>query len=265
MNDLLRDAVERLRSAGIESSRAEARLLWECATAGGAEFEILLQRRLAREPIAYITGHKEFWSMDFEVGPGVLVPRPETETLVELALRALADAVQPYRILDLGTGSACLLVALLKEFPNATGVGIDSSEAALSWAHRNTTHHEMSGRCELSQLDWVGAQGTFDLIVSNPPYIPSNEIAALAPDVQNYEPREALDGGPDGLDAYRALALILRRNLKREGLALLEIGVGQHHMVRGILESQGLTVGRIEADLAGIPRCVVVRKPTGER
>jgi len=260
VNDLLRDAVERLRSTGSESSRAEARLLWDCAHAAGEEFEILLQRRLAREPIAYITGHKEFWSLDFEIGPGVLVPRPETETLVEVALRELPDVARPYRILDLGTGSACLLVALLKEFPNATGVGIDRSKAALSWARRNTTHHEMSARCELSQLDWLGARGTFDLIVSNPPYIPSSHIAALAPDVQNYEPREALDGGPDGLDAYRALAPILRRNLKGDGLALLEIGAGQHHMVRGISESQGLTVGRIEPDLAGIPRCVVVRR-----
>jgi release factor glutamine methyltransferase len=265
VNDLLRDAVERLRSSGIESSRAEARLLWECAQTTGEDFEMLLQRRLAREPIAYITGHKEFWSLYFEVGPGVLVPRPETETLVDVALHELPDAAPPYRILDLGTGSACLLVALLKEFPNATGFGIDSSDAALSWGRRNTTQQGMSGRCELSQLDWVGAQGTFDLIVSNPPYIRSSHIAALAPDVQNYEPREALDGGRDGLDAYRTLVPVLRRNLKRDGLALLEIGAGQHHMVRGILESQGLTLGRIEPDLAGIPRCVVVRRSAGDR
>jgi release factor glutamine methyltransferase len=265
VNDLLRDAVERLRPAGIESSRAEARLLWECAQAAGADFEILLQRRLAREPISYITGHKEFWSLDFEVGPGVLIPRPETETLVEQALRELQDKAQPYRILDLGTGSGCLLIALLKEFPNATGVGIDSSEAALSWAHRNTTHHGMSNRCELSKSDWGRAQGTFDLIVSNPPYIPSSCIAGLAPDVQNYEPRESLDGGPDGLDAYRALMPVLCKNLKGDGVALLEIGAGQHHMVRRISESQGLAGGRIEPDLAGIPRCVVVRKPADER
>jgi release factor glutamine methyltransferase len=265
VNGLLRDAVERLRSAGIESSRAEARLLWECAEAADVGFETLLQRRLAHEPIAYITGHKEFWSLDFEVGPGVLIPRPETETLVEQALRELPDATQPYRILDLGTGSACLLVALLKELPNATGTGIDSSEAALSWANRNTTHHGMSGRCELLESDWAGTEGAFDLIVSNPPYIPSRCIAGLPPDVRNYEPRESLDGGPDGLDAYRALMPVLSQNLKGNGLALLEIGVGQHHMVRNVLENQGLTVGRIEPDLGGIPRCVVVRRPAGER
>jgi len=198
--------------------------------------------------------------LEFEVGPGVLIPRPETETLIEQSLAALPDREPPYRMLDLGVGSGCLLIALLKEFPNATGQGIDSSDQAIGWARRNVARHGLESRCQLQEGNWAAAAGSFDLIVSNPPYIPSAEIAALARDVREYEAREALDGGPDGLEAYRSLAPILKRNLGPDGVALLEIGAGQHHMVERIMVAEGLRVPRIAPDLAGIPRCVVVRQ-----
>lgn len=260
MNDVLRSAAERLRTAGIDSARADVRLLWEHAQQRGGDFANLLRRRLAHEPIAYITGRKEFWSLAFEVGPGALIPRPETETLVEQALVELTDREGPYRVLDLGTGSGCLLIALLTELPGAVGEGIDSSEQALGWARRNVAKHGLESRCGLGRVDWAAAAGSFDLIVSNPPYIPSAEIAALPGDVRDYEPREALNGGPDGLAAYRALAPLLKRHLGPEGVALLEIGAGQHHMVKQIMEAEGLNVLRITADLTGTPRCVVVRQ-----
>jgi release factor glutamine methyltransferase len=313
VNDILREAAERLRGAGIDCPRADARLLWEHAqqiaqtelshppleggskrealrggvnfrkqnpspknsspaSGAGSNFSTLPQgegtvrgyfesfvcRRLAHEPVAYIVGHKEFWSLDFEVGAGALIPRPETETLIEHALRELPDRTHPYRILDLGTGSGCLLMSLLREFPNATSVGIDSSDAALSWAKRNVARHGLGERCELSNLDWAEVDGHFDLIVSNPPYIPTADIAGLQPDVRDFEPKEALDGGPDGLAAYRAIAPVLKRNLRVHGLALLEIGAGQHQMVEKIMGTEGLPT-RTKPDLAGIPRCMVVR------
>jgi release factor glutamine methyltransferase len=223
-------------------------------------FKGLLDRRLAHEPLVYITGRKEFWSLEFEVGPGVLIPRPETETLVEQALAELPDREHPYRVLDLGTGSGCLLIALLKEFPNATGLGIDSSDQAIGWVRRNVASHRLESRCQLEEDHWAAAAGSFDLIVSNPPYIPSAEIAALLRDVRDYEPREALDGGPDGLEAYRSLGPIVKRHLGPAGVALLEISAGQHHMVERIMAAEGLRVPRIAQDLAGIPRCVVVRQ-----
>jgi release factor glutamine methyltransferase len=261
VNDPIREAADRLRATGIESSRAEARLLWEHAHGNQVVFEELIERRLQREPVAYIIGHKEFWSLDFEVGRGVLIPRPETETLVEVALADLPDRIGAYRVLDLGTGSGCLLVTLLSEFPNTTGVGIDSSEAALGWARRNIAKHGLAERAELVQAAWEAAEGAFDLIVSNPPYIRTGDLAGVPPDVRHHEPRDALDGGPDGLAAYTALAPILKRHLRPQGLGLMEIGAGQHHMVGEIMAAAGLEVARIAADLAGIPRCVVVRAP----
>jgi release factor glutamine methyltransferase len=295
VNDLLREAAERLRVAGIESARAEARILSEhaqklslCSTGGegwgegdqlqqlahipphsnplfprmraDSLFGQLLQRRLAHEPVAYITGHKEFWSLDFEVGSGALIPRPETETLVEQALREVPDRKGDNRILDLGTGTGCLLIALLKEFSNATGVGIDSSEAALQWARRNRSRHRLESRCTLVEGAWDLAEDGFDVIVSNPPYIPSGDLAGLAPDIRDYEPELALDGGPDGLAAYRALAPVLKRCLKPKGVALLEMGAGQAHMVEVIVGAVGLGIGESAPDLAGTPRCAVVRQ-----
>lgn len=260
MNEIVRDAARRLHAAAIESSRIEARLLWQHANSDPDAFETLLNRRLLHEPIAYITGHKEFWSLDFAIGPGVLVPRPETETLIEQAVSALPDRERACRVLDLGTGSGCLLIALLMELPNASGLGLDASEKALGWARLNLARHGLNSRGAILRADWAAVTGFFDIIVSNPPYVRSGDLDALTPDVRDYEPRAALDGGPDGLAAYRALAPILKRSLMARGVALLETGANQAHLVAHVLEEASLKVEKISTDLAGIPRCVVVRQ-----
>ncbi len=234
------DTAERLRAAGVDNPRLDARLL---AT------EEQIARRIAREPVAYILGHKGFWTLDIQVGPGVLIPRPETETLIEEMLRRIPDRTAALDIVDLGTGSGCLIAAALSEYPGAHGTGIDASEAALSWARKNTA-------AELVLGDFAAIGGGYDVILSNPPYIRTGDIALLAPEVRLYEPVQALDGGPDGLAAYRALEI--GRLLKPQGLAFLEIGAGQGADVAAVIASKGLKVLDIVPDLAGIERCVVV-------
>jgi release factor glutamine methyltransferase len=221
-------------------------------------FESLVWRREAREPIAYILGHKEFWSLDFEVGPGVLVPRPDTETLIEEALRLVPDRTAPLRIADLGTGSGAILIAALKEFPNAHGIGFESSPQAFDVARANAARL-IGERAEIRLADWDQAEDAFDLVFSNPPYIPSADIESLDPEVSQFEPRAALDGGPDGLAAYRALAGLLPRLLTQGGHALLEIGLGQAQPMGTLF--QGLEILRLAPDLSGTPRCVILRNP----
>ena len=228
--DLLRAVVERLAAAGIENPRLEARLLWQHAhesslfpTEGGNDFDDLVARRIAREPLAYIIGRKEFWSLDFEVGPGVLVPRPETETLIEQALAAFADRAASLRVLDLGTGSGCLLIAALSLYPNAIGTGVDGSPNALAWARRNLIRHGFEHRATLVEGDWTVATGAFDLVFCNPPYVTTADIGGLAPELA-WEPRRALEGGADGLEAYRGLGPVLTRLLASAGRAFVEIG-----------------------------------------
>ena len=271
----LDEAAQRLAAAGIESPRAEARLLLAHALGitrdetltpvqptpeQALAFEGVVARRAAREPSAYITGHKEFWSMDFRVGPGVLVPRPDSETLIEEALRIFPDRTAPLHIADLGAGSGILLIAALKEFPHASGIGFESSDAAFPWAKLNA-ERLMMGRAEIRHADWDTApQNSFDLVFSNPPYIPAGEIAGLDPDVARHEPRAALDGGADGLDAYRALARLLPRLLKSQGRAILEIGAGQAPAMEPLFRDSGLAYRRITPDLAEIPRALVLEK-----
>jgi release factor glutamine methyltransferase len=256
VNDTVLGAARRLAAAGSDSARLEARLLWEHAQRTGQDFNALVARREQREPVAYITGHREFWSLDFAVGPGVLVPRPDTETLVEEALRLVPDRNAPLRIADLGTGSGALLIAALKEFPHGTGTGFESSPEAFGYAAANAARL-IGPRAEIRPEDWNSAAGPFDLIFCNPPYIPSIEIESLAPDVARFEPRAALDGGPDGLSAYRVLAKLLPGLLKPGGHALLEIGLGQALAIPSLF--QGLEIVRIAPDLSGIPRCVILR------
>jgi len=277
LNDHVLAAAKRLSAAGIESARLDARLLWQraqtrssavhgggvahSATEGGdaaALFEQLIARRLTREPVAYILGRKEFWSLDFEVGPGVLVPRPDTETLIEEAIRLVPDRTAPLAIADLGTGSGAIPLAALAEFPNARGVGFESSPAAFAYAARNAARLA-PGRAEIRLADWNTASGPFDLVFSNPPYIPPAEIQTLSPDVRDHEPHAALDGGPDGLDAYRPLGGLLPGLLRPGGHALLEIGSGQAGAMEPLFP--GLELLRIATDLAGIARCVVLRAP----
>jgi len=266
------EAVQRLKAAGVDNPRLDARLLWEQAdrieksalVAYGrceAIFDGLVARRIAREPLAYVTGHREFWSLDFAVGPGCLIPRPETETLIEQGKMLFKDRTAPLAILDMGTGSGCLLIAALSEFPNAHGVGIDLSPDALQWTERNLSAHKLRDRASLLETGWIEeASPGFDLILSNPPYIPTADIDTLEPEVRDYEPRAALDGGPDGLDAYRALTRRIAHLLKPSGHAILEIGIGQADAVAALAAAGNLQVVRIATDLAGIPRAIVLKR-----
>jgi release factor glutamine methyltransferase len=268
------EAAKRLAVAGVANARLDARLLWDHAhmmEAGAlvardegraiALFDRFVARRQAREPLAYIVGRKEFWSLDFAVGPGVLIPRPDTETLIDALLKTFTDSQASLSILDLGTGSGCLLIAALKEYPRAHGVGVDASAEALAFAGQNIKRHGLEVRATLIESGWLEeASPGFDVLLCNPPYIPTAEIERLEPEVKRHEPRSALDGGPKGLDAYRALAPRISRLLAPRGRAFLEIGAGQSGAVHDILEANHLKVAAIIPDLAGIPRCVVLKR-----
>ena len=218
-----------------------------------------MRSRAAREPLAYIIGRREFWSLDFEVGPGVLVPRPESEIMVEEALKRFPIVDAPLRVVDLGTGSGCLLLAFLSERPKAEGLGVDISEEALVLAMRNAANLGLDKRARFLRGDWMGAlSGLWDVIFINPPYILEGDLDGLDPEVGRYEPRGALDGGPDGLYAYRRIAAALRPRLAPEGRAFLEIGQGQAGAVERLLSEKGLSVEGTVCDLAGIPRCLAV-------
>ena len=250
----------RLRAAGIDSARADARILIEHARGDATLLERSLSRREQYEPVAYIIGHKEFWSLEFEVGRGVLVPRPETETLIEEALREFPVRTAPLQFLDLGAGSGCVLVAALSEYPNAFGTAVESSFDAIAWLRKNIANHRMEDRCVIRLDDWAGISGQFDAIFSNPPYVSASEMAKLPPDVVRYEPESALIAGADGLAAFRDLAPHIAKCLKPDGKVFLELGRGQAPMVSAILQSAGLEVARIATDLAGIERCVVAAR-----
>lgn len=224
-------------------------------------FFALIERREKLEPVAYITGLREFWSLEFDVGPGVLIPRPETETLVEEAIKTFADQKATLEVLDLGTGTACLPIAFLKEYPKARAVAVDASPAALAWAKRNVEKHGLQQRCALREGQWTdGLTGAFDVIFSNPPYIDTPTVGTLEADVRAFEPHTALDGGTDGLDAYRALAPRIASHLKQTGRTFVELGAGQADSVRGIFVAAGLETIRVVPDLSGIARCLVAAK-----
>jgi release factor glutamine methyltransferase len=220
----------------------------------------LVRRRAAREPMAYILGEKEFWSLPFLVTPAVLIPRPETETVVEAALGEVADRRARWRILDLGTGSGCLLLALLSELPNATGLGVDRSEQALRIAQSNAGRLGLADRARFAAGDWGrDLEGSYDVIVSNPPYVTASEWPALEPEVRAFEPTGALRAGLHGLDAYRALAPHLAPLLAPNGAVCLEIGQAQGNALTTILARHGLSVTQRRRDLAGIERCLIAR------
>ena len=274
----LADGAARLGAAGIDTARLDARLLLAAATGGTAEqivarpeqalspreadeFATLIRRRAAREPLAQLVGRREFWSLDFATTRDTLTPRPDTETVVETALRLFPDRAAPLRLLDLGTGTGCLLVALLSEYRAATGIGTDLSALAAEVARRNVAAHRLQDRATIAIGHWdEPAEGRFDLIVSNPPYIATAELERLEPEVAVFEPRLALEGGVDGLDAYRALAPRLARRLADAGFAILELGLGQAFEVAGLCASAGLQVHGRACDLAGRDRCVVVKR-----
>ena len=215
--------------------------------------------------MARLLGAREFWGLEFELSADTLVPRPETETLVEAVLAARPDRAAALRIADLGTGTGALLAALLSEYPRAHGVGTDISDAALTVARANLAGLSLADRADFVLSDWGGAlAGPFDVIVVNPPYIASADISGLDPEVRDHEPRRALDGGPDGLIAYRRIVADLPRLLAPGGIAVLELGIGQDVAVGELAQAAGLSVRGVAADLAGVPRALVATRGAGE-
>ncbi len=275
LGEARRAAAGRLAVAGIEGAALDARLLVGSLIEGGtatvlghperqlgaatqSRLAALVERRLQREPLARILGRREFWRHAFRINADTLVPRPETETVVEAALERVPRRDGPLSVLDLGTGSGCLLLSLLGELPGAWGLGIDLDPGAVSVAAANARALGLEERARFAAGDWGRALGgRFELIVANPPYIATGEIAGLMPEVAAYEPRLALDGGPDGLESYRAMAPQMAGLTAPGGTVVLEIGFGQASLVTEILARNRLHVVDIKRDLAGIERCVV--------
>ena len=274
--DAVRDGSRRLAAAGIDSPRREVRLLLSHlldltpeqllalpdAAVPAPAFAALLDRRAGLEPLAYILGWREFWSLRFRVSPATLIPRPDSETLVEAALAAYPDPGAPLRVLDLGVGAGCLLLSVLHERPNAWGLGIDRVEAAARLARDNARYLGFSSRASFLCGDWaqaLGGEGRHDLVLSNPPYVTTGEMASLMPDVARFEPASALDGGASGLDAYRAILAELPHLLNAGGLAVLELGMGQADAVTALAEDLGFQA-TIRDDLGGIPRAMTIRR-----
>jgi release factor glutamine methyltransferase len=271
------DAARRLMLAGVETPRLDARLLIQHAlgldhtafitngalpidAAGETVAFSLIQRRAAREPVGRILGHRGFWTLDVQLSPETLEPRPDTETLVEAVLARIADRNAALRIVDLGTGSGCIVLALLAELPNAWGLGVDRSAGAAATARTNALHAGLTDRAAFVVGDWAGAlAGPFDIVVSNPPYIPTADIATLSAEVRRFDPLLALDGGADGLHAYRQLIAALPTLLAPSGRAVFEIGVNQAPMVTELLTNTGICAENIVQDLQGIERCVIMR------
>lgn len=269
-------AAARLAAKGIAEPRREARLLValalgvdpavvlgypERAVAAGGRLRLgeLVARRSAGEPLSRLRGNREFWSLDFALSRETLDPRPDSETLVGAALEFLPDRCVPLRVLDLGTGTGCLLLALLFELQQAFGVGTDLELGAVQTARRNAAALGMGDRARFVAASWGEAiTGAADVILANPPYINSDAVAGL--DLA-YEPRAALDGGPDGLSAFRLLAPTVKRLLTPTGLALFEVGAGQAGAVAMLLEEAGLVLRAVRRDLGGIERCLVATHP----
>lgn len=272
------EAKRRLQAAGVDSPVIDARLLVEAA-AGATRADILaeprralsadqiaaleayLVRRERREPVSHILGAKGFWKIMLRVTPAVLTPRPDTETILDVVLPLFAEH-EAFNVLDLGVGSGALLLAILAERPAARGLGVDVSEEAIAVARENAANLGLAGRAALLRGDWTAGLdgGQFDLVVSNPPYIPTGEIATLAPEVRDHEPRLALDGGLDGLDAYRELAPQILRVLAPGGRFAVEIGPDQAGAVETLLRDAGAEALSVTKDLADRERVVSGRK-----
>ena len=239
---------------GIER---DALLLWPPMGPPPARFAELLQRRLNGEPIAYITGRRAFWNIELEVGPGALIPRPDSETLIAAAVEHFGRTEGPSRILDLGTGPGTLLLAALDQWPRATGLGVDSSRVALDYARGNAQRLGLAPRAHFRLGNWAeGITERFDLVLCNPPYVATS--AELGPGVAEHEPAEALFAGPQGLDDYRRLAPEVGRLLAPGGLAAIEIGADQAESAAALFRDEGLRL-RIAHDLAGRPRALLIQ------
>jgi release factor glutamine methyltransferase len=273
-------AARRLAGAGIDRARHEARLLLSHSTRlsmasqiadpdrlledeAQTRFERLIARRESHEPVSHLTGEREFWSLPFKVSDAVLDPRPDSEILVEAALDLFSDPHAGISVLDLGTGSGCLLLSVLKSRPGARGIGIDVSAEALRIAAENANRLDLSRRACFVCGDWGAAlDAAFDLVLCNPPYITTGALAGLAPEVALYEPRTALDGGADGLTAYCNLLPQLSRLLRSDGVAMVEIGAGQTTNIMAIVKKNRLRVSKVYRDLSGFQRCLAVTTGT---
>lgn len=279
--DALAKAVTVLKDAGVDTANLDARVLLAQVLGVGREYlvinsefalsdeqliayEQMIERRMTREPVAQILGEREFWSLKFRVTPDTLVPRPDSESVIEAVLDYVPRREAKLLIADFGTGTGCLLLSLLSEFPNAHGLGVDISEAALAVAEKNAANLGLSERAHFHHAKWgEGIIGRYDVIVSNPPYIPENDIDGLAPEVAKFEPKTALAGGADGMKAYRELMPHVKRLLAVHGVAVLEFGKDQHEAVMDIASEHGLQPLELQSDLAGIIRCVVLTHAEG--
>lgn len=273
----LDDACRRMTAVGIEAPRLDARLLLALALKApedrfygreddllnpdaSAAFDELVARRCQREPVSRIVGRRGFWTLDLELNEASLDPRPDSEALIEAVLEHVAPRQTSLRVLDLGTGTGCLLLAVLAEFPNATGLGVDLSSACVALAGRNARRNHLESRAEFQSGDWMADIYTiFDVIICNPPYIPAGQISTLAPEVAVYEPRLALDGGVDGLDCYRRLAVGFSDVLSENGLIFLEVGHDQQASVIEVMQQGGCRTVAVRSDLAGHDRCLVLQ------
>jgi release factor glutamine methyltransferase len=274
---LVAAAAAALSAAGFEDGRRYSRRLVAAALAISqvdlfghpdqavdqhqiSRVRVMLGRMLAHEPLSRILQQREFWGLRFALSVDTLDPRPETETVVEAVLRRIPERRAHFRFLDLGTGTGCLLLALLSEFPRACGVGVDITEGAVKTAMCNAATLGFSDRAFFYVSDWgTAVSGKFDVIVSNPPYISTGELGLLPREVACHDPLQALDGGEDGLAAYREIARDLPMLLTSDGIFVAEVGIRQADAVAGILAAKGLLLDGIEKDLAGIARCSVVR------
>jgi release factor glutamine methyltransferase len=277
-----RGLASRFNAEGINSAELDARMLVgavlnldltglitaaarRVTATEAAQITDFARRRIDGEPVARILGHKEFWGLKLRLSPETLVPRPDTETVVEVALailRAAPVSDTRLRIADIGTGSGAILLALLHELPEAFGVGTDVSIAALRTARLNAADLQLAARAAFVSCDYAAAlSGPFDLIVSNPPYVRSKDIADLASEVRDHDPHRALDGGADGLDAYRVLVPQAARLLGPGGALVVEAGRGQSSDIEGLMKAAGFTPqGPPRADLAGVLRGIAARK-----
>lgn len=267
-------AQTQLKTARIDSPAIDARLLVEAAS-GASRLDILtdphrpmtsdqratldayIERRLRREPVSRILGRKGFWKIMLTVTPDVLSPRPDTETILDIAMLAFEPA-RAFNVIDLGTGSGAILLAVLSERPGAHGVGTDISSEALAVARENAANLDLDGRATFLRTEWAAGFGdhSFDLVVSNPPYIPSDDILGLDPEVRDHDPVLALDGGPDGLQAYRDLAPEIARILKPGGVFAVEIGWDQGEAVKALFEAAGLENVKVVKDLGDRDRVI---------
>lgn len=273
--EALSAATRRLAAAGVDTPGLDAKILLLALEAiesaelmadpdkpmiARNDFDSVISRRCLREPVSKILGYRDFWTHRFIVTPDVLDPRPDTEVLIESALQ-IETSRAPTRILDLGTGSGCILLTLLDEIPSSIGVGVDISVAALAIAERNAKAMRLTDRVEFFASDWFSAlDGTFNLVVSNPPYISTTESGILSPEVIDWDPGAALFAGMDGLQAYRKIANGLGAVLEQDGTALFEIGIGQVDPVTAIFREAGFSKISSRLDLGGIERCLIVQR-----